>query len=88
MRLSYLTFLSKPNGYKQIICVAYDSGLPICIALACLAVPSVLVGYYTKDMIVGVGSSFFGTAIYMNLQNFTLFDAEFTNVFYKTLRFI
>lgn len=85
MRLSYLTFLSKPNGYKQIVCFAYDSGLLICFALGCLAIPSIVVGYYTKDMIVGVGTSFFGSAIYINLQNFNLFDAEFINTFYKTL---
>ena len=85
MRLSYLTFLSRPNGYKQIICFAYDSGPQICIALSCLAIPSILVGYFTKDIIVGVGSSFFGTAVYINLQNFNLFDAEFINVFYKIL---
>ena len=85
MRLSYLTFLSKPTGHKQIICYAYDSGPQICTALAALALPSVLVGYYTKDMIVGVGSSFFGTAIYVNLNNFNIFDAEFIHIFYKTL---
>ena len=85
MRLSYLTFLSKPMGYKQVICYAYDSGLQICIALGCLALPSILIGYYCKDMIVGVGSNFFGTAIYVNLENFNLFDAEFIDVFYKTL---
>ena len=36
-------------------------------------------------MIVGVGSHFFGTAIYVNLENFNIFDAEFSNVFYKLL---
>ena len=36
-------------------------------------------------MIVGVGSQFFGTAIYVNLNNFNLFDAEFITTFYKTL---
>ena len=85
MRLSYLTFISKPNGYKKIICYACDSGFQICIALSCLALPSILIGYYTKDMIVGLGSTFFGTAIYVNLENFNLFDAEFIKIFYKVL---
>lgn len=85
MRLSYLTFLAKPTGYKKVICFAYDSGPQICIALGCLAIPSILIGYYTKDMIVGVGSDFFGTAIYVSIKNLNLFDAEFINVFYKTL---
>lgn len=85
MRLSCLTFLSKPTGYKQIICFAYDSGFQICVTLACLAIPSILIGYYTKDMIVGMGNNFFGNSIYVSLKNFNLFDAEFTNAFYKTL---
>ena len=85
MRLSYLIFLSKPTGHKQVICFAYDSGPQICTALSLVAIPSVLVGYCTKDMIVGVGSNFFGTAIYVNLENFNVFDAELINAFYKTL---
>jgi len=84
-RLSYLTFMSKPNGHKQVIGFAYDSGFNICFALGALAVPSMLVGYYTKDMIVGVGSQFFGTAIYVNKNNLNLFDAEFISHFFKLL---
>lgn len=84
-RLAYLTFLSKPNGYKKVLSYSGDSGFNICIALASLAVPSMLVGYYTKDMIVGVGTPFFGTAVYVNAFNMNLFDAEFIPTFYKTL---
>jgi NADH-ubiquinone oxidoreductase chain 5 len=84
-RLLYLTFLSKPTGHKKVICYASDSGPQITVALGCLAIPSMFVGYYTKDMLVGVGSQFFGTAIYVNMQNLNLFDAEFIPTFYKTL---
>ena len=84
-RLLYLTFLSKPTGHRKVISYAYESGPQITIALGCLAIPSMFVGYYTKDMIVGVGSQFFGTAIYVNMQNLNLFDAEFIPTFYKTL---
>lgn len=84
-RLLYLTFLSKPTGHRKVISYAYDSGPQITIALGCLAIPSMFVGYYTKDMIVGVGSQFFGTAIYVNMQNLNLFDAEFIPTFYKML---
>lgn len=84
-RLLYLTFLSKPTGHRTVISFAYDSGFPITIVLGCLAIPSIFVGYYTKDMIVGVGSHFFGTAIYVSMQNMNLFDAEFIPLFYKTL---
>jgi NADH-ubiquinone oxidoreductase chain 5 len=84
-RLLYLTFLSKPTGHKKVICYASESSFPITVALGCLAIPSIFIGYYTKDMIVGVGSHFFNTAIYVNIKNFNLFDAEFIPLFYKTL---
>lgn len=85
MRLAYLTFLSRPAGYKQVICFAFDSGFYICIALASLAIPSIFIGYCIKDMFVGVGSSFFGTAIFVSLTNVSTFDGEFIDVLYKTL---
>ena len=84
-RLVYLTFLSKPNGYKQVICSAYDSSYQICIALGCLAIPSIFIGYYTKDMIVGLGTDFWGTSIYVKAENMNMFDAEFIDHFYKIL---
>jgi NADH-ubiquinone oxidoreductase chain 5 len=84
-RLAYLTFISKPNGHKKVISFAYDSGLNICVALGFLAIPSVLVGYYSKDMMVGVGSSFFNTAVYISSVRMNIFDAEFSPTFYKTL---
>lgn len=84
-RLLYLTFLSKPLGYKKILCFAKDSGLHISLALGCLSVPSIFIGYCTKDMLVGVGSNFFGTAIYSDISLFNLFDAEFISLLYKSL---
>jgi len=57
-RLIYLTFLSKPNGYKPIICSAYDSSYQISASLFFLSIPSVLIGFYAKDMIIGFGSDF------------------------------
>jgi NADH-ubiquinone oxidoreductase chain 5 len=85
MRLCYLTFLAKPTGHKRIICFVSDSGFKICVVLVCLTIPSIFIGYYLKDMFVGAGSSFFGTAVFISLKNFNLFDAEFIDVFYKTL---
>lgn len=82
-RLLYLTFLSKPNGYRKIICYAMESGLFICLALALLAFFSLFVGFFSKDFIVGLGSSFFDSAIFVNKNNFTTIDAEFLNTFFK-----
>merc|ERR1712032_890405 len=50
-RLVYLTFLSKPNGYKSVICFAADSSYQISIALGVLTIPSIFIGFYLKDMV-------------------------------------
>ena len=84
-RLIYLTFLSKPNGFKFVICRAYDSSYQICIALGCLAVPSIFAGYCSKDMLVGLGTDFWGSSIYIKPKNMNMFDAEFISHFYKLL---
>jgi len=63
-RLLFLTFLSKPNGFKKIICSAYDSSYAICTALAILSIPSIFIGFYFKDMIIGLGTDF-GVTLFM-----------------------
>ncbi|QXE46236.1 NADH dehydrogenase subunit 5 (mitochondrion) [Nitzschia inconspicua] len=84
-RLVCLTFLVKPNGYKSVIGFAHETFSYIFIALCLLAIPSIFVGFYTKDMIVGVGSDFFGSAIYNNPKTLHVFDAEFVEFLFKIL---
>jgi len=85
MRLLCLTFLIQPSGHKSVISFARDAPNAITLVLEILAIPSIFVGFYTKDMIVGLGSDFFGTAIYVPLKNVNIFDAEFISLFYKLL---
>ena len=82
-RLLYLTFLSKPMGHKKIICFAKESNFRIVSTLICLAIPSIFSGYYFKDVLIGLGSPAFGTAV--STLNFSIFDAEFLPNFYKVL---
>nr|YP_010241706.1 NADH dehydrogenase subunit 5 [Rhizosolenia setigera]QTI82394.1 NADH dehydrogenase subunit 5 [Rhizosolenia setigera]WAQ69957.1 NADH dehydrogenase subunit 5 [Rhizosolenia setigera]WAQ69993.1 NADH dehydrogenase subunit 5 [Rhizosolenia setigera]WAQ70029.1 NADH dehydrogenase subunit 5 [Rhizosolenia setigera]WAQ70065.1 NADH dehydrogenase subunit 5 [Rhizosolenia setigera] len=84
-RLIYLTFLSKPNGFKNIICYAYDSSYRIIFALGCLSIPSIFAGYFTKDMIIGLGSDYWGNSIFILPENMNLIDAEFIDYLYKIL---
>ena len=84
-RLIYLTFLSKPNGYKSIICSAYDSSYQISVSLFFLSIPSVLIGFYAKDMIIGFGSDFWGNAIFVNSDNMNRVDSEFVIYIFKIL---
>ena len=84
-RLVYLTFLSRPNGYKSVICRAYDSSYQICVSLFLLVIPSVLIGFYAKDMIIGFGSDFWGNALFTTSENMNRIDSEFITHIYKIL---
>jgi NADH-ubiquinone oxidoreductase chain 5 len=84
-RLIYLTFLSSPNGYRAVICSAYDSSYQITTSLLLLVIPSVLIGFYAKDMIIGFGSDFWGNAIFTNPENMNRVDSEFIIHIFKIL---
>jgi len=85
LRLAYLTFLAESNGYKQVISYAHDSAINMSLPLAVLAIPSIFIGYLSKDMIIGLGSDFWGNAIYIRPENMNMIDAEFIEHKYKIL---
>jgi len=84
-RLLCLTFLTQPAGHRSVIPFAADIPNAITLVLGVLAIPSVFIGFYSKDMIVGFGSEFFGSAIYIPLKNVNIFDYEFIDLFYRLL---
>lgn len=85
VRLAFLTFLSEPNGYKPILTAAHDSPLRMTFPLIVLSIPSVFIGFVTKDMIVGLGSDFWSNAIFLHPKNVANIDAEFISVTMKCL---
>jgi NADH-ubiquinone oxidoreductase chain 5 len=85
MRLLYLTFLSSSRGYRKIICSAYETPHQISIVIGILAIPTIFIGFYTKDMIAGLGSTFFATSIFIKPFNFYLIDSEFIPLSFKLL---
>jgi NADH-ubiquinone oxidoreductase chain 5 len=76
MRLLYLTFLSKPNGFRVLIINAHEAPLRMALPLFILAIPSIFIGYLTKDMIIGLGTDFWQGAIFIQPKNFNMIDAE------------
>jgi NADH-ubiquinone oxidoreductase chain 5 len=85
MRLLYLVFLSMPNSQRTVISFAKDNINFITITLLSLSIPSIFIGFYTKDMLVGMGTDFFKISIYIPYNNTNFFDAEFITWFYKSL---
>jgi NADH-ubiquinone oxidoreductase chain 5 len=77
IRLLYLTFLGDCNSYKPIIRHAHESPLAISLPLFILSFGAIFVGYLSRDMIIGLGTNFWGNAIFVLPQNRVIIDSEF-----------
>jgi proton-translocating NADH-quinone oxidoreductase chain L len=85
IRLLYLTFLAEPNGVRKALTRAHESPWPLTLPLGILAIPSIFIGYLSKDLFLGLGTDFWGGAIFVFPQNFQLVEAEFLPISYKIL---
>jgi NADH-ubiquinone oxidoreductase chain 5 len=63
-RLLSLTFLRNPNGNRYYYEHAHESPLPMTIPLFLLSFGSMFIGYLSRDMFVGMGSDFWGNALF------------------------
>lgn len=77
MRLLYLTFINKTNSYRYSIQHIHDLPKIMGYPLLILVFGSIFIGYLTKDMIIGVGTNFWGNALFILPENLIIFDAEF-----------
>lgn len=76
-RLLFLTFLNKTNAYKRLISNAHEANLILGSPLVFLAVASIFIGYLSKDMIIGLGSPFWGNSIFILSENLSFVEAEY-----------
>ena len=78
VKVLYLTFLTNPNGplvnYKQ----AHEGDIFMSLPLILLAVFSIFFGYITKDIFIGLGSSFFSdNSLFIHPSHEIMLDTEF-----------
>lgn len=77
MRLLFLTFLAEPMGSKVVLMGAHEPGWKMSLPLGVLAIPSLFLGFVAKDCVIGIGSDFFGNALFYLPQNYSVIDGEF-----------
>lgn len=78
VKVLYLTFLTNPNGplinYKN----AHEGDIFMSLPLMILAVFSIFFGYITKDIFIGLGTSFFiDNSLFIHPSHEILLDTEF-----------
>lgn len=84
-RSIFFIFIVKPNGFRCIINFSTESQVQIQLSLIILSFPSIIVGFYAKDLLIGFGSNFFNNVILINIQVFNLLETELISLFYKLL---
>ena len=90
VKVLYLTFLTNPNGSKTYYKHAHEGDLFLSLPLIILAIFSIFFGYITKDIFIGLGSSFFiDNSIFIHPVHEIMLDTEFaTPVLFKLLPLI
>lgn len=83
-RCLYLTFLSSNNSPKIFIQNIANIGNGILFALTILIMGSIFSGLFFKDILIGLGTNYFGNSIYFSSHH-VLLDFEYISWYIKIL---
>ena len=73
------------NAFKQSIAHAHDAPFLMAFPLILLALGSIFIGYLGKDMMIGLGTNFWGNSLYILPQNNLLLESEYIPQSIKTI---
>ena len=76
-RLLFLTFLAPTNVHKSNLLDVHDAPPLMALPLVLLALGSIFLGYLGKDMMIGVGTNFWGNSLLVLPQNLALLESEY-----------
>lgn len=88
IKLLYFVFLANSNGIRINILNAYESSWRMTFPLFILTLLSVLIGFLSKDLFIGLGTDFWSSSIFIKPTNYMLCESEFVNYNYKCLPLI
>lgn len=84
-KLLFLPFLANPNGNRVCLTKTHESSWKMSFPLFLLSLLSIFIGFFTKDLLIGPGSFFWGSAIFILPENYRISDIEFISLTYKLL---
>ena len=76
-RLLFLTFLAPTNIHKSNLLDVHDAPPLMAVPLVLLAFGSIFLGYLGKDMMIGVGTDFWGNSLFVLPHNLALLESEY-----------
>ena len=85
--LTFVTFLNKTNIYISIMKNVHDAPPMMALPLILLVFGSIFFGYIFKDLMIGLGSDFWGNAIFVLPSHINIIEAEFIPTLIKFIPF-
>jgi NADH-ubiquinone oxidoreductase chain 5 len=76
-RVFYLTFIYENNSFRKNLLNVHELPIRMAIPLAVLSLGSIFLGYFAKDLFVGLGTDFWARSIFILPENNNQLDAEF-----------
>ena len=76
-RLLFLTFLAPNATFKSSLKNIHDAPFIMAFPLMILALGSIFVGYFAKDMMIGLGTDFWSNALFVLPKNSVLLESEY-----------
>jgi len=76
-RVFYMTFICKNNSFRTIITHVHELPWKMAFSLSALSVGSIFLGYFAKDLFVGLGTNFWNHSILILPEHNNQLDAEF-----------
>ena len=87
-RLIFLTFLNNTNTNRIVLSNVHESSKIMLFPLLVLGIGSILVGYLTKDLFIGLGTDFWKTSILIIPEHSNFVESEWLNLSAKWLPFV
>ena len=75
-RLLSLTFLRPTNGNRVAIEHAHEPSFPMMFPLIILSLGSIFIGYVSRDMMIGMGTDFWGNALFSLPTSQNMLESE------------
>jgi NADH-ubiquinone oxidoreductase chain 5 len=88
IRLLAMTFLRPANGIKYFYEHAHEAPLAMGLPLFLLAFGSIFIGYLSRDMFVGMGTDFWGNALFTKPSRQFILEAEWLDTSVKLIPLI
>jgi len=88
VRVLYLTFLSKPNGFKIVMEKVHELPMRMAFALIVLSFGSIFLGFFLKDIFLtstGINYAFWEKSIFVFSKSDFALEAQFIPISIKLL---